>query len=74
MLDAANDVVNESAGTTGHSDRFNFAVGILHDPERWFTQMLFACAAEGSLTTSSTDGEIKTVISALWDGFSGVSQ
>jgi hypothetical protein len=73
MLDAATDIYSESTATTHHAQRGDLAVNVVRDPARWsaaFVELI--CADSTSLTTGSSDADIKTAISSVWNVIAGI--
>lgn len=51
--------------------RGDFALALLHDPQKYARLLAYGVAAQG-LNGASSDGQIETTISALWNAYAGV--
>lgn len=63
------DIQSESSGTPYHSDRSKYALSVVSNTEGYATRMLPALVADGSLTDQSTDAQIKSRVSSVWNAF-----
>lgn len=73
LKSAAIDVAGE-AGTAGtiKTKRHDLAVRVLNDSDALYSLFRFAVVADGAVTLASTDAQIKTRISAVWNDHAGV--
>jgi hypothetical protein len=52
-----------------HDRRSRLAYDVLHGPSSHATLFAFACVAQGTLTGSSTDAQIETAVTNIWNAF-----
>ena len=74
MLDYAHDVVTENSGTVGHAQRVVLATNVLLNPGSRagaFSEAI--CAFATTLSSDSTDQNIKDAIASIWNGFAGIA-
>lgn len=67
---AANDIMNEDAGTTNHTERLVWAKASIKDPETVAEQMLWLVVQNPTIQTnglSSSDNDIQFVVNSYVD-------
>lgn len=69
LVDSALDVQAESTGTANHSARSAFSLKILSDPTGYASLMAVGICEEGAITAASTDAQIKTRVSAVYNAY-----
>jgi len=73
IINAAISIVNESSSTSNHEIRKALALKILNRTDDFIIkQMLDGVICSGIITLSSTDAELDTRVSAIWDSYAGI--
>lgn len=77
MLKTALAIVGETPASPGNiavdDKRHKLGNSVLVSREYWLAVFSYAAAAEGTLTTSSTDAQVETVVISVWDDIAGVT-
>jgi hypothetical protein len=72
-VDSAIDVMAEDDQTVGHDRRFAYALAVLGAHETKLPGVAeVLCGAVDTLSSSSSDADIKTALASIWDALSGV--
>jgi hypothetical protein len=68
-------VVGETPSTNGARDekRHRLGVAVLNDPDTHLDRIAYAVVAPGTLSTSSTDGDIEFMVSSVFSDLAGVT-
>jgi hypothetical protein len=69
ICSTALDVQAESAATANHAARSAWALLVLSNPIGYARLMAPGVCADGSVTAGSTDAQIKTRVSAVWNAY-----
>ncbi len=77
MLKTALAIVGETPASPANLSldvkRHDLGNAVLLSRTRWLDTFSYAAASEGSLTTSSTDAQVETVVISVWDDIAGVT-
>jgi hypothetical protein len=86
MYDQLITVVGESAGTTNHANRLAYATAVFQDPSSFAADMAFGVVIinsniQSAITSDNpdtnnaaiADADIKTAVTALWDGYANMT-
>lgn len=77
MLNAAVAITSESTTTADHTNRETLARAALLSPSQYGPMFALAVAANLALTPATlpgtTDAQVATSVSAVWNGFAGVA-
>ena len=72
MCKAAVAVQAEAVNTVNHTNRANFAMLVLRDPERYQPAYARAIVTNAGITsTAASDNDIEFTVNSMWDAFSG---
>lgn len=66
-LTAAQDIMNEDPETARHESRLRTARFVTRDPVQWGRSLALVAAAGGTLSGVSTDQELYSRVSAIWN-------
>jgi hypothetical protein len=69
LCSTAIDIQNEATSTANHAARSAFALSVLANPLGYAQQMGPGLCADGSLVVGSTDAQIKTRVSSVWNAY-----
>lgn len=73
----ANSVAGETpaspANTALDDKRHALSQNVYSDVEIWTDRFALACAAQGTLTTASTDADVEFTVASLWNDLAGVT-
>lgn len=72
MVKAALAVAAEDAATEHHATRSQWATQVLRDPAHYAARMAYGVAANGAVTTDSTDSDIEFTVNSIWNAYAGV--
>ena len=70
IVQSAIEIYNESTTTPGHLARAAYATKVLGNPGAYSGPWLWALASQG-MTDQSTDAEILSAISSVWNALAG---
>lgn len=62
-------IQSESVATALHTQRSALALLVLANPIGWAQLMAYGICANGNVTTGSTDAQIDTRVSAVWNAY-----
>lgn len=69
MQKSANAIYSEAPSTPGHTQRAQFAVGVLAQPQTKGRQYSFSVASNPSITSESSDNDIEFTVNSMWDAW-----
>lgn len=75
IVQAANAVASEARTVRNTVDqkRNSLANKVLNDPATYVIRFTYAAIRAGNLLTGSTDAQIDTAVSSVWNGVAGVT-
>lgn len=74
-LQSATQIIGEDLSTFSAAQvakRHDFAMKVLEDPNHCADIIARVCAAQGTLTSESNDGDIQYTINTIWNDLAGV--
>jgi hypothetical protein len=72
MVSAAVDIQSEADTATNHARRSAYAKLALNDPETVAQVMAYGVADGSGISSSSSDADLKSRVSAIWNAYAGV--
>lgn len=69
IINAAIQIQNELKTTTNHANRVQLALSVLRDSATFAVIFAYAVVTQG-VTAASTDAQIDTAVSSVWDAIS----
>lgn len=69
LASIALDIQAEAVNTANHSQRSAYAMQVLENLSGYAQRMAPAIVADGAVTSQSTDAQIKSRVSAVWNAF-----
>jgi hypothetical protein len=70
IVKSAISIQNESDATQNHISRAQYAYNVLHDPQKYATQMCSGVVSDDA--SYSTDAALDTRVSAVWNAYAMV--